>query len=99
MEPLYLEIIVDQHELAKAGLGRDALEDPLEAAMDDSKLGMVTGGGSGSKTAMIEVELFDAEKLGEGLALIRRTLIDCRAPASTVIKQLEPDVHLFALHG
>lgn len=99
MEPMYLEIVLEQHDLAAAGIGRDELEDPLEVAFKETKLGVVTGGGSGSKTAIIEVELWDAEKLQEGIALMRKVLRENRAPGSTVIKQLEPELHVFPLGG
>ncbi|HEY3452922.1 MAG TPA: hypothetical protein VGK67_41655 [Myxococcales bacterium] len=99
MEPMFLEIIFDQHDLAAAGLGRDELEDPLAEAFKESKLGAVTGGGSSSHTAMIEVELVDGSKLADGIALIRRVLIENRAPSTTKIKQLEPELHIFGLAG
>ena len=97
MDPMYLEIVLNQSDLATASTGRDELEELLEAALNSSKLGALTGGGSSTKTAIIEIELFDATRLEEGLALLRKTLVENRAPESTRIKQLEPEPHTYGI--
>ena len=99
MEPVYLEIVINAKELAAAGSGRDDLEEPLEVELEGSKLGMVCGGGSSSQTVIIEVEVYDSERLNEALKILRRSLLDHRAPSSTVIKQTEPERRVFSIEG
>jgi hypothetical protein len=72
---------------AEAGFeGRDELEDPLDEALSEANLGEVTGGGSGRGAINIDVDIWDASRLGEGLALIRRVLNELGAPSNTYIK-------------
>ena len=97
MEPVYLEIVIEAKELAAAGVGRDDLEEPLEVVLDESKVGMLCGGGSSSQRVIIEVEVYDGGRLEEALRIIRRSLVDHRAPAGTVIKQTEPERRVFSL--
>ncbi|MGC4116671.1 MAG: hypothetical protein QM765_19310 [Myxococcales bacterium] len=92
MEPMYLEIVIEQKELARSGVDGDAIERAVEQAVERSKMGALTGGGSGTQSVIIEVELFDEARLDEGLALLRSTLRESGAPAGTVIKQLEPEL-------
>jgi hypothetical protein len=99
IEPVYLEIVIDSRELTAASSSRDDLEEPLEVALAEGKLGVVCGGGSSSQTVIIEVEIYDGERLKEALAVLRRTLIDHRAPSGTVIKQTEPERRIFTLNG
>ena len=90
MEPIYIEIIIDAAELSAAHCSRDELEAPLEQALHAAKLGIVTGGGSGSHGSIIEVEVMDSNRLSEAVNLMRRVLADNRAPPATLIKQVDP---------
>lgn len=99
IEPVYLEIVIDSRELTAASSSRDDLEEPLEVALAEGKLGVVCGGGSSSQTVIIEVEVFDGDRLNEALKIMRRSLLDHRAPSTTVIKQTEPDRRVFSING
>lgn len=67
--------------------GRDAVEDPLSDALEQASLGEVTGGGCGSETCNVDIEVVDLER---GLSLIRSTLLGLGCPNSTVINQYQP---------
>jgi hypothetical protein len=90
MEPIYFEIFLKAQDLTAANCSRDELEVPLQNALEQARLGTVTGGGSGSKGSIIEVEVTAPDRVSEALQLMRRTLADNRAPQSTVIKQVDP---------
>lgn len=98
MEPMYLEIVIDQKELERARVDSDAVEKAVEEKIAGSKMGALTGGGSGTQNVIIEVELFDQARLSEGIELLRTALRDAGAPAGTVIKQLEPELHVYGLY-
>ena len=99
MEPMYLEIVVEQKELAQTGVDADVLERAVEAALEGAKMGALTGGGSGTQNVIFEVELFDETRLHDGIAALRKALREAGAPSGTIIKQLEPELHVFGLAG
>ena len=68
-------------------LGRDEIEDPLHEALVSAGVGEVTGGGTGSGCAIIDIEV---EDLAAGLALIRKVLVELNVPRNTVINQRKP---------
>jgi hypothetical protein len=88
---VFLEIVFDASDLSRAGGDRDEIETALDQALSESGLGAVTGGGTGSHAAIVEVEVFDAQRLDQALQLLRRTLSNANAPASTLIKGSQPE--------
>lgn len=84
-EPVFLEIIFKNADFPFAG--RDVVEDPLSDALEHAGIGEVTGGGGGSETSNIDVELANLER---GLEVIRRTLRELGCPESTEIRQYQP---------
>lgn len=83
---IFLEIVLQKSDFIFEG--RDGIEDPLEEALQAAGLGQVTGGGSGTETCNVDVEVND---LKSGLVLIRRTLQQLGVAKSTVINQYEPE--------
>ena len=83
--PTFLEIVFKNADFPFDG--RDEVEDPLADALEKAGVGEVTGGGGGSGTCNIDVEVTDLEK---GLAVIRGTLRELGCPASTEIHQHKP---------
>jgi hypothetical protein len=83
--PTFLEIVFKNADFPFDG--RDAVEDPLADALEEAGIGEVTGGGGGSETCNIDVEVTDLEK---GLEIIRQTLRELGCPASTEIHQHQP---------
>jgi len=82
---VFLEIVFQNKDFPFKG--RDVVEDALAEALEVSGVGEVTGGGSGPKTANIDVEVSDVDS---GLEIIRQTLRTIKAPASTEIHQNTP---------
>jgi hypothetical protein len=82
---IFLEIVMQNNDFTFDG--RDELEEPLDEALRAAKLGQVTGGGSGTETSNIDVEVND---LKSGLAVIRSVLRGLGAAESTTINQYEP---------
>ena len=99
MEPVFMEVVMQTSDLVAGRVSRDDLEGPLEAALKEAGLGVLTGGGSGSETAIIELEINDGTNAQDALRVIRRVLNERKAPASTVIKQLEPELRIHPLRG
>ena len=91
MNTVFVEIIFSAKDLAKTGIqGRDELEDPLTAALEQSGIAEVTGGGSGMGLSHIDVEISSEEHLDRGIATIRRVLQELGVPYSTVIRRNTP---------
>jgi hypothetical protein len=68
-------------------------ENPLRTALDKAGLGLVSGGGSqfGQDKAIVSSGLdVIVTKHDEGLALIRKVLIEGKAPEGTLIKEYLP---------
>ncbi len=84
--PAFLEIVLKSEDFAFGG--RDVVEDPLDEALQAAQLGEVTGGGTGSGSSNIDVEVEDLER---GLQVVRRVLRELRVAASTVIVQRTPE--------
>jgi hypothetical protein len=81
----FLEIVLKSEDFTFDG--RDAVEDPLDEALQAARLGEVTGGGSGSGSSNIDVELRDLER---GLPIVRRVLQELGVARSTVIIERTP---------
>lgn len=91
MQTVFIEVDFEPGSLVAAGFyGRDEIEDPLDDALTEAGLGEVTGGGSGSRGTNIDVEISSAKRFEEALALIRQTLRDLNAPATTKIIRHKP---------
>lgn len=86
----FLEIVLKSQDYNFGG--RDEIENPLDAALQEANLGEVTGGGSGPGSSNIDVEVNDLER---GLALVRKVLRDLQVARSTTIIQRTPG---FAVH-
>lgn len=99
MEPVFMEVVMQTSDLVAGQVSRDDLEGPLEAALKEADLGVLTGGGSGSETSIIELEITDGNHVQDALRVIRRVLTEQKVPASTVIKQLEPELRIHSLRG
>jgi hypothetical protein len=84
-EPIFLEIVFKNADFPFEG--RDEVEDPLFDALEEAAVGEVTGGGGGSETCNIDVEVTDLQR---GLEVIRTTLRGLGCPASTEIHQHQP---------
>ena len=84
--PAFLEIVLKSEDFALDG--RDAVEDPLDEALQATQPGEVTGGGSGSGSSNIDVEVEDLER---GLQVVRRVLSELGVGPSTVIIQRTPE--------
>ena len=82
----FFEIILQSADF-KFG-GRDEIEDPLDAALQQAGIGEVTGGGTGMGRTNIDVEVIDSQR---GLALIREVLQHLAVAPSTVIRQCSPE--------
>ena len=82
----FLEIVLKSEDFEFDG--RDAVEDPLDEALQASQVGEVTGGGSGSGSANIDVELTDLQR---GLPVVRRVLQELGVAPSTRIIQRTPE--------
>jgi hypothetical protein len=96
---MFLEVVFNAHELAAAGFGgRDELEEPLQDALEQAGLGQVTGGGSGSGFAIVDVEVADETQFDSALAVIRNTLRALNAPRSTKVKLYEPGAATFPIY-
>src|SRR5262245_1644734 len=88
---VFLEIIFDAADLAESGIeGRDEIEDPLEERLSDLDLGEVSGGGSGSGSVIIDVEINDEQELDKALSVICQVLRKQHVPPSTVITRHKP---------
>ena len=84
--PVFLEVIFQSADFRFAG--RDEVEDPLDEALQAAGFGEVTGGGTGSDSSNIDIELTDAAR---GLPLVRRVLQELGVASSTVIIQRTPE--------
>lgn len=80
--PAFLEIVLRSNDFAFDG--RDAIEDPLDAALRAAQLGQVTGGGSGSGSSNIDVEVEDVER---GLQVVRRVLHELGVAPELIVRQ------------
>lgn|SRR5262244_680863 len=91
MAGVFLEIIFNAADFAASGIeGRDEIEDLLEERLSDLDLGEVTGGGAGSGSVIVDVEIDDEQKLDEALSVISRALRELNVPPSTVITRSKP---------
>jgi hypothetical protein len=68
---------------------RGDIEEALEGALDTDEAGEVLGGGGDVSGTESDIGLQVAD-LVTGLALVRRVLIACEVPTSTVVVQHEP---------
>ena len=82
---MFLEIIFKSSDFAFDG--RDAIEDPLDEALQAAQLGEVTGGGSGGDSSNIDIEVNDLER---GLPFVQKILRELNVAPSTVIIQYTP---------
>jgi hypothetical protein len=91
MSDVLLELIFNAAELATVGIrSRDEIEEPLEEALSDLGLGEITGGGAGSGTVIIDVEIGDEKRLDEALLVIRKALQALQVPPSTFARRAKP---------
>lgn len=88
---VFLEVFLPFDENDTSGIeGRDAIEEPLNDALQEAELGEVTGGGGGIYGSNIDIEIASARKVDEALALIRQVLQSLHIPPSTVIIRHKP---------
>lgn len=73
---------------------RDDLDDLLDDALRDANLGEVTGGGQSDAEINFDVEVTE---LAAGLEVIKGTLKRFGAPASTTIRQFEPEIVVYRI--
>jgi hypothetical protein len=66
---------------------RDKVEDALHEALLAANMGEVTGGGRGTQTSAIDVEV---RSVVHGVELVRQTLSKLGCPAGTEIHQTRP---------
>ena len=100
MNSIFLELIFNTNDLALAGIeSRDEIEEPLDESLSDAGLGAVTGGGSGSTVAIIDVEIEDENKLDNAISLIRQVLQSLQVPPSTIIKRSRPSKMLYKVYN
>ena len=85
-DTIFLEVVLQAADFEFGG--RDEIEDPLEEALTTAGIGEVTGGGTGSGVAIIDVEVTD---LTAGLAVLRKVLKSLGVARSTVIRQSQPE--------
>jgi hypothetical protein len=98
MKRIFLEVILNIIDLQKIALeSRDEVEDPLEEALSESKVGEIIGGGTGLGKSIIDIEV-DEEKLQEGLLVIRQVLQKINVPESTIIKRYAPYEEIFPVY-
>ena len=99
MDPTFLEIVFNSSDLLTSGFeSRDQIEEPLEAALTESGLGEVIGGGSGMEKAIIDVEIGVGVQFQDALAFLRETLQRLRAPRTTVIMRYVPQEEVFNVY-
>jgi hypothetical protein len=91
--PAFLEIVLKSEDFDFGG--RDAVEDPLDEALQAAQLGEVTGGGSGLGGSNIDIELSDLER---GLPIVRQVLRDLQVAPSTVIIQRTPEHAVYKVY-
>src|SRR5262245_59524259 len=72
--------------VARDHVDRDTIEEWLEQALTAESLGEVTGAGTGSGVASLDVEVRDRKR---GVALVQRVLEEHGLPASTCINDPE----------
>jgi hypothetical protein len=90
-QDVFLEVSFEPGALTSAGFyGRDEIEDPLNEALIEARLGEVTGGGGGIRGSSIDIEITNTIHFEEALTLIRQVLRDIGAPASTKIVRHKP---------
>lgn len=91
-EPVvFLEVVVNAADAAAAGIdSKDEIEDALTAALEQSCLGEVTGGGGGMGVYVVDLEVFEAD-FAEGLEIVKQALREGQLPASTKIVRHEPE--------
>ena len=91
MTSVFLEVIFSAADFAAMGRGsRDEIEDQLDAALSDSQLGEIVGGGAGSVAVTIDVEIKDEVELDNALLLIREVLRGLSVPQSTIVRRAKP---------
>ncbi len=91
MNDLFLELFFPTDSLHNAGFyGRDEVEDPLDEALQTSELGEVTGGGGGELGSNVDIEIWDEANFDVALNVIRRTLVEIKAPETTIIIRHQP---------
>ena len=99
MDTVFLELLFDAADCAKAGLGsRDEIEDELIEKLHASGLGEVTGGGGGQGFYNIDVEVFKEHQLAEALAVIRLTLVELNVPRGSKIVRYQPGREEFPIY-
>jgi hypothetical protein len=91
MATVFLEVVFEPGTLRDTGFeSRDEIEDPLHETLQEAGLGEVTGGGGGIYGSNIDIEISDARRFDEALALIRQVLRNLNVPHSTVIVRHKP---------
>jgi hypothetical protein len=87
----FFELSFDAVDFQNCGFdARDELEDPLDEALQNAKIGEVTGGGSGRGRTNIDIETFDDVSDEDALAIIRSVLIKLGAPRSSMLTRTQP---------
>jgi hypothetical protein len=99
MNTVFLEIVFVASDYAKMGIhGRDDIEDPLSDALTSADIGEVTGGGAGSGTVIVDIEIENEANLSRGLQIIREVLRTLRCPPSTIIKRAKPSGMIYKIY-
>ena len=90
-DSIFLEIVIPQ---GLVPFQRHMIEDALEQAFDDERLGEMMGGGGADNACDIAVQVNDLE---HGLEVIRRVLKEAAVPSDTIINQYEPKKAVYRL--
>jgi hypothetical protein len=99
MEPIFLEIIFILDDLLADGFeDRLEIEDELGAALGESGVGEIVGGGAGMGEANIDVEIDLNTNFEDALAFLRKTLRRLRAPRTSVIIRHRPHEEVFPVY-
>lgn len=81
---MFVGIYFPKGALRKAGFeARDELEDPLDERLEAAGLGSVTGGGMGHLGSNIDVEMSDSLSGSDCIQIIRKLLVELKAPPET----------------
>ena len=99
MSDVFLEVVIDAAGALEAGIeGRDEIEEPLETALGAKGLGWISGGGGGSGTYVLDVEIEVEERLQDALTVIRTVLRNLNVPKDSVIKRYKPKKAEFTVY-
>jgi methylase of polypeptide subunit release factors len=99
MAGVFLEVLVDSKEALANGIeSRDEIEDPLSESLEAAGIGEVSGGGSGSGSYIIDLDIAGEDVLPKALEVIRRTLRELRVPTNTRIRRGRPQEEVFPVY-